>query len=141
MTGVSRGWWRRALLALAGTCASLSPATAAAPGDGWSADPEAQFLLDVNLHRLTLGSGVRAYQTPEGACVMLGDFLTTLDVPLKIDLGYGRASGWAFNEKNTLNIDRHSLTAEIKGKRESFATNDIRETPDGWCVDQKALAR
>ncbi|MGH6729878.1 MAG: MSCRAMM family protein, partial [Sphingomicrobium sp.] len=132
--------WRRALLALAAACGSIS--TAAGPtADGWTADPEAQFLLDVNLHRLTLGDGVRAYQTPEGACVLFGDFLTTLDVPMKIDIGSGRASGWAFTEKNRISIDRHALVAEVKGKRESFALNDVRETPDGWCVDQKALAR
>jgi len=134
------GYWRHALLALAALGASMSPAAEPA-GDNWTADPEGQFLLDVNLHRLILGNGVRAYQTPEGACVLFGDFLTPLDVPMKIDIGSGRASGWAFTEKNRISIDRHSLVAEVKGKRESFAITDVRETPDGWCVDQKALAR
>jgi hypothetical protein len=138
-SGIS-SFWRRALIALAAIGASMSPAAEPA-GDNWTADPEGQFLLDVNLHRLILGNGVRAYQTPEGACVLFGDFLTTLDVPMKIDIGSGRASGWAFNEKNRISIDRHTLVAEVKGKRESFAITDVRETPDGWCVDQKALAR
>lgn len=137
---VTPSWWRQGFFALAAACASISPAAGPA-GDGWTADPDAQFLLDVNLHRLTLGEGVRAYQTPEGACVLFGDFLATLDVPMKIDIGNGRASGWAFNEKNKISIDRHSQVAEIKGKRESFAINDVRETPDGWCIDQGALAR
>ena len=35
-----------------------------------------QFLLDVHLRSLRLGDGVRAYQTPEGTCVVFGDFLT-----------------------------------------------------------------
>ena len=135
-----RGFWRRALFALAAIGASMSPAAQPA-GDNWTADPDGQFLLDVNLHRLILGNGVRAYQTPEGACVLFGDFLTTLDVPMKIDVGAGRASGWAFDEKNKISIDRHALVADVKGKRESFAITDVRETPDGWCVDQKALAR
>ncbi|MEO6433052.1 MAG: hypothetical protein ABIO29_03615, partial [Sphingomicrobium sp.] len=94
----------------------------------------------VNLHRMTLGYGVRAYQTPQGACVLFGDFLATLDVPMKIDIGAGVASGWAFSEKNKIKIDRHSLTAEVNGKRESFAITAVRETPDGWCVDQQSLA-
>ncbi len=140
VASIAKRWWRSALLALAALGGSMSPA-AAPIGDGWSADPEAQFLLDVNLHRLTLGNGVRAYQTPEGACVLLGDFLATLDVPMKIDIGNGKASGWAFSEKNTIAIDRNASSAEIKGKRESFAVNTVRETPDGWCVDQAALAR
>lgn len=137
------GWGRRALMALAAFGASLAPAAmspAADAPDAWTADPDSQFLLDVNLHRMIVGNGVRAYQTPEGACVLFGDFLTTLDVPMKIDLGAGIADGWAFSEKNRIRIDRHSLTATINGKREAFATNAVRETPDGWCVDQKALA-
>ena len=70
-------------LALAGAVA----AWAAAPvGPAWTADPEEQFLLDVNIRQLRLGDGVRAYQTPEGTCVVFGDFLTTLDLPMKIDL-------------------------------------------------------
>ncbi|MEO6534667.1 MAG: hypothetical protein ABIN72_02085, partial [Sphingomicrobium sp.] len=85
----------------------MSPA-ADVLADGWTADPESQFLLDVNLHRMTLGNGVRAYQTPQGACVLFGDFLATLDVPMKIDIGTGIASGWAFTEKNKIRIDRHS---------------------------------
>jgi len=62
-----------AALALAGAVA----AWAASPvGEAWTADPEAQFLLDVNIRQLRLGDGVRAYQTPEGTCVVFGDFLT-----------------------------------------------------------------
>ena len=131
---------RRGLIALAALCAGVLPA-AAPVNDAWHADPEAQFLLDVNLHRLTIGDGVRAYQTPEGACVVLGDFLTTLDVPMKIDLETSKASGWAFEEKNSISIDRRALVAEVKGKRESFAITDVREVPEGWCIDQKALGR
>lgn len=131
---------RRMLFALAALCGTIAPAASPAT-DAWVADPESQFVLDVNLHRLVLEGGVRAYQTPQGACVLLGDFLTTLDVPMKIDIGNGRASGWAFNEENTLEIDRNARVTTLKGKREAFATTDIRETPEGWCIDQAALAK
>ena len=72
----------------------------------WTADPDDQFLLDVNIRQLRLGDGVRAYNTPEGTCVVLGDFLTALDVPMRIDLGAKKASGWAFKETQP---DRHRL--------------------------------
>ena len=82
------GRWTKTLLALlalsaggAATSASDSPVT-----DRWTADPEEQYLLDVRLGSNRIGDGVRAYPTPEGACIVFGDFLTTLDVPLQIDL-------------------------------------------------------
>ena len=57
-----RGPWLRkaaALLALCGGAvgASAPPPPAAA---SWTADPEDQFLLDVNIRQLKLGDGVRA---------------------------------------------------------------------------------
>ena len=132
--------------ALAGLLALLGVwtvgASASSPaGDGWRADPDEQFLLDVSLRRLKLGDGVRAYVTPAGPCLVFGDFLAALDVPMKIDLEAGRASGWAFSEKNQILIDKSASAATIKGKRESFALNAIRDTPEGWCVAADALER
>ena len=75
------------------------------PAASWTADPDDQFLLDVNIRQLRLGDGVRAYTTPEGTCVVFGDFLTALDVPMKIDLAAKKASGWAFKETNRIAID------------------------------------
>ena len=88
--------------------ASAPPPAAA---KAWTADPDDQFLLDVNIRQLRLGDGVRAYNTPEGTCVVLGDFLTDLDVPMHIDLGAKKASGWAFKESNRIAIDYAAMTA------------------------------
>lgn len=138
-----RGKWGRRLGALAAlACATTVGAFAAAPvNDGWTADPDAQFLLDVKLHRYRLGDGVRAYQTPEGTCIVFGDFLTTLDVPMKIDLTQHKASGWAFKESNRITVDQAAGTAQYGGKTEAFAKGTIRETPEGWCVDTAALTK
>jgi hypothetical protein len=117
-------------------------AGAATPITGnWAADPDDQFLLDVKLHQYRLGDGVRAYNTPEGTCVVFGDFLTTLDVPMKIDLAAKKASGWAFKESNAISIDKGAGTVAYGGKSEALAKTDIRETPEGWCVNSAALAR
>ena len=95
-----RDWGRTALTLLALASAGAIGASAAAPATRpWVADPDDQFLLDVNIRQLRLGDGVRAYPTPEGTCVVLGDFLTTLDVPMHIDLDTRKASGWAFKER------------------------------------------
>jgi hypothetical protein len=133
-----RGSFAHAALALAGAVA----AWAASPvGDAWIADPEEQFMLDVNIRQLRLGDGVRAYQTPEGTCVVLGDFLTTLDLPMKIDLEAKKASGWAFSEENRIEIDQSAGSVRFGDQQERLAGGTIRETPEGWCVDSAALGR
>lgn len=132
--------WAIALLGL--TVAGAIRAPAATPiGDGWSADPEAQFLLDVNLRRLRLGDGVRAYGTPEGTCILFGDFLTSLDVPMKIDLASKKASGWAFKEEHKISIDVSSGVVTYGQSTEKLKQGAVRETPEGWCVDSAALSR
>ena len=133
-----RGAFAYAALAVAGAVA----AWAASPvGKAWTADPEEQFLLDVNIRQLRLGDGVRAYQTPEGTCIVFGDFLTTLDLPMKIDLETKRASGWAFKEENRIDIDQAAGTAHFGEEQERLSEGTIRETPEGWCVDSAALSR
>jgi hypothetical protein len=135
-------WLRKAALMLAlgvGDVAASAPTPAASPA--WTADPDDQFLLDVNIRQLRLGDGVRAYNTPEGTCVVLGDFLTTLDVPMRIDLTAKRASGWAFKESNRISIDYGAGAVAYAGRSEPIAAGTIRETPEGWCVQASALAR
>ena len=134
MRGALASW----ALALAGAVAAWG---ASPVGPAWSADPEEQFLLDVNIRQLRLGDGVRAYATPEGTCVIFGDFLTTLDLPMKIDLAAKKASGWAFREDHKIEIDRAAGTARFGGSQEKLAEGTIRETPEGWCVDSAALGR
>ncbi|HEX5236910.1 MAG TPA: hypothetical protein VFW39_00395 [Sphingomicrobium sp.] len=138
-------WLRKSslLLALAGASAGASaPARAAAATPAaWTANPDDQFLLDVNIHQLRLGDGVRAYNTPEGTCVVLGDFLTALDVPMHINLAAKKASGWAFKESNKISIDYAGMTASYGTKSEAIAPGTIRETPEGWCIQTSALAR
>jgi hypothetical protein len=143
MLGPAR-WLRKAavLLALcAGGIAASAPTVAPVTAARWQPDPDDQFLLDVNIRQLRLGDGVRAYNTPEGTCVVLGDFLTTLDVPMRIDLTAKKASGWAFKESNRISIDYAGGSASYGTKSEPIAPGTIRETPEGWCVQTSALSR
>ncbi|WP_324806050.1 carboxypeptidase regulatory-like domain-containing protein [Sphingomonas sp. LY29] len=136
--GLVRGALASMALAAAGAVAAWA-ATPVTPG--WTADPETQYLLDVNIRQLRLGDGVRAYQTPEGTCVVLGDFLTTLDVPMKIDLAAKHASGWAFREDHKIDINVAAGTVRFGSVQEKLSPYSVRETPEGWCVDSAALGR
>jgi len=139
-----RSWLRKTamLLALcAGSVAASAPERVKSAAQ-WTADPDEQFILDINIRQLRLGDTVRAYNAPEGTCVFLGDFLTALDVPIRIDLSAKRASGWAFKEANKIDIDYRALKASYgQRKLEPIAPGTIRETPEGWCVQTTALAR
>jgi len=135
-----RNWLRKAAVLLA-LCASGAAASAPAQPAKWSADPEDQFLLDVHIRQLILGDGVRAYNTPEGTCVVLGDFLTALDVPMRIDLTAKKASGWAFKESNKISIDYAAMRASYGARSETIAPGAIRETPEGWCIQADELTR
>lgn len=138
----SNRWMRGALAQAALALAGAVAAWAASPiGAAWTADPEEQYLLDVNIRQLRLGDGVRAYQTPEGTCVVFGDFLTTLDLPMKIDLESKKASGWAFREENRIEIDQAAGIARYGGTQEKLEEGTVRETPEGWCVESSALGR
>jgi hypothetical protein len=67
--------------------------------------------------------------------------LTTLDVPMRIDLTARKASGWAFKESNRISIDYGAGAVTYAGKSERLAPGTIRETPEGWCVQTTALSR
>jgi hypothetical protein len=139
-------WLRKAamlvsLCAGAAVGASAPSNEPAATAASWKADPDDQFLLDVNIHQLRLGDGVRAYNTPEGTCVVLGDFLTALDVPMHIDLAGKKASGWAFRETNRISIDYSAGHASFGTSNEAIKPGTVRETPEGWCVQTQALTR
>jgi hypothetical protein len=144
---LGRGKWLRKVAVLAAMCAgaavgaSAPPAGAQSAPAAWAPNSDDQFLLDVNIRQLRLGDGVRAYNAPEGTCVVLGDFLTALDVPMRIDLAAKKASGWAFKESYRIAIDHAAGQAAFGAKREPIAPGTIRETPEGWCVQTDALTR
>ena len=139
--GGGRKWLGQAAVLLALCAGGIGASAPGAPAEPWVADPDTQFLLDVNIRQLRLGDGVRAYNTPEGTCVVLGDFLTALDVPMRIDLTAKKASGWAFKEKHRISIDLAGMTAKYGASSEPIAPGTVRETPEGWCVDTAALTR
>ena len=135
--------WLRRLAALAALgCTGAVGASALSPvTEGWTAHPDEQFLLEVRIRQHRLGDGVRAYNTPEGTCLLFGDFLVTLDLPMKIDLTAKSASGWAFKEDNRIAIDLASGAASYRGTTEPIAPGTVRETPQGWCIESEALTR
>ena len=135
-------WLQRPLLLMAAAASSFgAPASAPRLEAPWSADGDSQFLLDVQIRQKILGEGVRAYPVPGGTCVILGDVVIALDLPVRVDLAARRAEGWAFREENTLRIDRTAATATFGARNEALQPGAVRDAPEGWCVETGALSR
>ncbi len=126
----------QALAALA-MIVSASPVRA----DTWTANADDALLFDVRLNQYRLGDGVRGYQTPTGVCVDFADVIMALDISVRLDKQSRRATGWAYDERHTLTIDRASGEEQIMNLRRKVAPDDIRDTPEGWCVSTVALSR
>ena len=125
--------------ALLGVLMLFSAAFAhAAPG--WTANPDDALLFDVRLGQYRLGEGVRGYQTPTGSCLDLADVIIALDVPVRLDKKLRRATGWVFEERRIIVIDRETATVQIMNKSEKVAETDIYDTPEGWCVATNRLS-
>jgi hypothetical protein len=106
----------------------------------WAANPDDALLFDVRLGQYRLGDGVRGYQIPGGTCVDLADVIMALDIPVRLDKKLRRATGWAFEERHTLLIDREAGTVQIMNASSRLGENDISDTPEGWCVVTAKLA-
>lgn len=133
---------RAALAALA--LAGLAPAGAyaAAPteaGDGWVPNEDDSWLFDLRSGQYRLGNGVRGYQTPQGICVDLADMVLALDLAVRVDRKLRRATGWVFDERRTLLIDRDAGTVRAGSASHPIGATDIRDTAAGWCIDLSRL--
>ena len=109
--------------------------------EAWTPTSDDALLLDVRLNQYRLGDGVRGYATPTGVCVDLADVIMSFDIAVRLDKQSRRATGWAFEEGQTLTIDRAANTEQIKNLSRKVAPDDIRDTPEGWCVATTALSR
>lgn len=136
---------KQGLLALVlATGAFAVPVASAYAADGagrWSANDDDQLLLDLRIGRFRIGDGVRGYQTDTGTCVDFADIIIAFDLPIRLDKKSRRATGWLFEESRTFTLDRDSGRVQIMNKSTAVAAHDIRDTPEGWCVDTQALGR
>jgi hypothetical protein len=107
--------------------------------DSWAPNEDDSWLFDVRSGQYRLGDGVRGYQTPQGVCVDLADVVLALDLAVRVDKKLRRATGWVFDERRSLTIDRDA--GEVRAGSQSFRLNatTIRDTPAGWCVDLDSL--
>lgn len=121
-----------------GASAARAQSASAVQGQ-WQPGEDEQWLFDLRTERLRIGEGVRGYADGARSCVILSDIITTLDLPIRLDPQLGRATGWAFDERRTLDIDREQGRVTIASRSTAIPVGTIVDTRAGWCVDPVQL--
>lgn len=107
----------------------------------WTANEDDALLFDVRVGQWRVGDGVRGYQTDTGVCIDLADTIMAFDLPIRLDKKSRRATGWLFEESRTFTLDRESNQVQIMNKIQNISAKDVRDVPEGWCVDVDTLAQ
>ncbi len=135
--------WGRKLLAMARWIAALllfALPHGAAAGE-WTANADDRWLLDLRSGQYRLGDGLRGYQTPAGVCVDFADTVMALDLAVRVDKQLRRATGWVFDERRQLVLDRDAGQVRVGSRTTPIGGGDIVDTPEGWCVQVDKLAK
>lgn len=130
----------RLVAALLGAAFGVVGASAPAHAQAWSANEDDSLLLELRSGQYRLGEPLRGYQTPAGVCVDFADLIQALDLPVRLDKKSRRATGWLFAEDQRFTLDRDSDTVQNANGNRGIAKDAIHDTPEGWCVDLKALS-
>ena len=132
---------RNALMAVAIAAGIVTIPAAPTFAAEWQASEDDALLFDVRVGQYRVGDGVRGYRTDKGICVDFADVIIAFDLPVRLDKKSRRATGWLFEESRTITIDREANIVQIVNNSDSLTTQDIRDVPEGWCVDTQTLAR
>ncbi|MBD3729867.1 MAG: carboxypeptidase regulatory-like domain-containing protein [Sphingomonadales bacterium] len=129
-----------AVAIIAAALGVVAPVSAQAQS-GWQPNEDDFLLLQFTLGKYQFNTEVRGYQTDKGVCLDLADVIQSLDLPIRLDKKSRRATGWLFAEDQTFTIDREANTVQNVNIGKAPVNNEIYDTPEGWCVDSKALSR
>lgn len=106
---------------------------------GWQPGEDDQWLFELRTARYRVGDGIRGYADGTRRCVVLTDIILSLDLPIRVDQQLRRATGWAFDERRTLLIDRDAGRVTLASTSRPLPTGVITDVAEGWCVDPATL--
>lgn len=121
--------------------ASATAETTAPTTPRWQANDDDFLFLQLVIENYRLTYDVRGYQTDRGVCLDLADVIQSLDLPIRLDKKSRRATGWLFSEGQQFTLDRDSDIVQNVNTGRAPVSQDIYDTPEGWCVNVTALSR
>ena len=123
-----------------GAQAQTAPAARpqAAPA-AWQPTADDQWLFELRTRQFRIGDGIRGYSDGSRTCIALTDMIIALDLPIRVDTQLRRATGWVFDERRSIEIDRDAGRIAVASRSQALAANSIIDTPEGWCVDPAQL--
>ena len=130
--------WRQAAVASIAAAVALWAAPGAA--EAYTPSEDDAVLLQLQVKKYHMVNEIRGYQTPDGICVDLADVIQALDLPVRLDRKSRRATGWLFEESQTIAIDRDSNMVQIVNNRRPLQPGELVDSPEGWCVATDTLA-
>lgn len=116
-------------------------AQAHSPTGSWQPNDDDFLLLQMNVGSYKINNEIRGYQTDRGVCLDLADVIQSLDLPIRLDKKSRRATGWLFAENQKFTLDRDANTVQNVNNSSAPVDGEIYDTPEGWCVETKALSR
>lgn len=138
---IKRTFCNSAVAGFAAAIALWGSPLQAQSAQAWEASDDDALIFELRAGRYRLEGEIRGYTTDRGICADLADVIQSLDLPIRLDKKSRRATGWLFAEDRTLTVDRDSNTVQIVNNRVYLTPGDIYDTPEGWCVDSRALSR
>ena len=69
------------------------------------------------------------------------DVTLALDLPLRVDAQLRRATGWGFDERRRIVIDREAGESIIGSERTAVGPGEVLDVAEGWCVAPATLGR
>ncbi len=130
-----------ALFGLAPGVVGASAASAQVAPAAWQPTNDDQWLFELRTDRLRIGEGIRGYADGARVCIVLADVILALDLPIRVDPELRRATGWAFDERRALVIDRDAARVTIASRSMALPGGVITDTAEGWCVDPHTLGQ
>lgn len=130
--------WAWTVPASSGALPAPAPGAAVSSTDPGGAD---LLILDLQLDRRPLTSGMTGYLRRGEVLLPLGEMARALEFPIHVEPGEGAASGWFLKENRRFSLSLERREVVVEGRRGELDPERIEARPEDVYVDSSLLSR